>query len=156
MARLIFLDIDGVLNSRHFILKMQGLFDNPAHQIDPDAVARLNKITDATGAFIVVSSTWRLPFVIFNNIQGLKDLLQDHHITGPFLGATPNSDGPRGNQIQDWLDSHMDLHVDSFIILDDDSDMGALTSRLIKTTFDDGLQDSHVAQAIALLVGSSV
>jgi len=155
MVRLVFLDIDGVLNSMQFILKMQGLFDNPAHQIDPDAVKRLNRLTDATGAFIVVSSTWRLPFVIFNQIDQLKELMASHGITAPVLGATPNTNGNRGSQIQLWLNDHPDLDVGSFIILDDDSDMGDLTSRLVKTKFDDGLQDSHVAQAIALLLGSS-
>src|SRR5579885_3774360 len=117
MVRLVFLDIDGVLNSMQFILKMQGLFDNPAHQIDPDAVKRLNRITDATGAFIVVSSTWRIPFVIWNNIPGLRQLLADNGITAPVLGATPNTDGNRGSQIQSWLAEHSDQLVESFIIL---------------------------------------
>jgi len=52
-----FLDIDGMLNSGQYIKVLDGDFDVPINQMDPVAVARLNTITDATGAKIVVSST---------------------------------------------------------------------------------------------------
>jgi len=151
MIRLVFLDIDGVLNSRKLILKLgkQSTLDIT----DPDAVARLNRITDATRAMIVVSSTWRIPTLISGNIQPLRDQLAGHGIKAPILGVTPDSSGTRGSQIQQWLDIHIRDHVGSFIILDDDSDMDHLTPRLVKTTFEDGLLDSHVEQAIALLMG---
>jgi hypothetical protein len=48
--KVIFLDIDGVLNSGKYIIRLDGLFDNPTHQMDPEAVVRLNRITDETGA----------------------------------------------------------------------------------------------------------
>lgn len=64
-APVLFLDIDGVLNSaRWFSVRAGG--DNrdgltrEEYQIDPDAVAILNRILGATGAHVVVSSTWRL------------------------------------------------------------------------------------------------
>jgi hypothetical protein len=59
--KVIFLDVDGVLNSRG---KWAGCdlanLTDSGTRIDPLAVARLKRIVDATDAKIVVSSTWRL------------------------------------------------------------------------------------------------
>jgi len=59
--KVIFLDMDGVLNHGKYLDRtvpeskdrfwLQG--------IDPEAVERLNRIVEATGAFVVVSSSWR-------------------------------------------------------------------------------------------------
>jgi histidinol phosphatase-like enzyme len=54
--KVIFLDIDGVLNSEEFLKK------NKNEAIDRNNVSILKKIIDKTGAFIVMSSAWRLWF----------------------------------------------------------------------------------------------
>lgn len=72
MNKFIFLDIDGVMNSNLFYSERtqdkrynDWIKEHPqriawnACDIDPRAVERLNRLTDATGAKIVVSSTWR-------------------------------------------------------------------------------------------------
>jgi hypothetical protein len=150
--KILFLDIDGVLNSRTYLMVCykQGMV--PDDKIDPDAVKRLNQITDATGASIVVSSTWRLPYVWHNNVADLRKLLKKVGITATILGATPDhqrSHG-RGGEIQDWMDN-CGQQIDSFVILDDDNDMGKLDKFLVKTTFTDGLQDVHVKAAVEIL-----
>ena len=69
MNKFIFLDIDGVMNSNLFYSERtqdkrydEWIKDHPQHiawgacNIDPRAVKRLNRITDATKAKIIVSS----------------------------------------------------------------------------------------------------
>lgn len=118
--KIIFLDIDGVLNSRKYI--NQCVANNiPADDvIDPIAVARLNKITDATGAKLVISSTWRLPFLWRNDFKGLCALLHSHKVTADIVGVTPdlNLDHGRGKEIQKYIDD-CGFVIDKFIILDD-------------------------------------
>ena len=53
---LCFLDIDGVLNSRVFYDRV-GLIPQP--WLDPEAVARLDRLCRAADASIVLSSAWR-------------------------------------------------------------------------------------------------
>ena len=61
--KIIFLDFDGVLNTEHYqnFLYHEG---NPWQDkygafFDPDAVAQLKRIIDATNADIVVESSWK-------------------------------------------------------------------------------------------------
>lgn len=149
-----FTDFDGVLNSANYIKSIGNKFDDPKYQIDPEAVIRLNSITDATGALIVVSSTWRLAF---DHLDDLITCLSSYGITGKIIGMTPHKPNStrntRGKEIQAWLDNRR-LHendIDSFVILDDDPGVGKLKSYLVRTYFADGLQDHHVNTVINIL-----
>ena len=148
--KILFLDIDGVLNSHAYWKKLIPLNILPDDKIDPEAVQRLNQITDATGAFIVVSSTWRMAYT--HNFLGLRQMLENVGVTGRVLGMTPVDNQARGGQIQDWMTTSF-RDIDAFVILDDDSDMLHLTKFLVKTNYADGLQDVHVQKAIAILNG---
>ena len=61
----LFLDFDGVLNSHEFLYVAARNRDyeeragNEHMELDPVAVARLNRVIAATGAKVVVSSSWR-------------------------------------------------------------------------------------------------
>jgi hypothetical protein len=63
----VFLDIDGVLNSKqwyaHDAASHEGISSTERklweHSIDPDCVQRLNRILQQTGAVVIVSSSWR-------------------------------------------------------------------------------------------------
>lgn len=58
--KVIFLDIDGVLNNNdYYERRSKGLINNK-HDIDELLISRVNDIVEATNAVIVVSSTWRL------------------------------------------------------------------------------------------------
>lgn len=152
----LFLDIDGVLNSGKYIKRLNGRFDDPINQIDPDAVKLLNKITDISGCKIVVSSTWRLAFMYkcADPLRSLQGCLRMYGITGDVIGMTPSKQNAvrnqRGKEIQAWLDEHYN-EIDKFVIIDDDSDMGRLSNHLIKTLFEDGIQDSHVQKIVSIL-----
>ena len=61
MRKVIFLDIDGVLNTGRWHAQMGGNIprDKYGYTFDPNAVANLKKILDETGAEIVISSSWK-------------------------------------------------------------------------------------------------
>jgi len=121
--KLIFLDIDGVLNcisQGHD--KHGGIFHE--HLVD-----NLRKIVDETDAKIVISSTWR-----YSGLQAMRDMWSDRGYPGDVIGITIDSVQivdlgicefydlvDRGHEIQHWLDNHDD--IDSYVILDDDNDM---------------------------------
>lgn len=157
--RILFLDIDGVLNSAAYLKQNPGCFDRSGHEawhmIDEAAVARLNRVLDATDADVVLSSTWRL----LNALADVRGWLKRRGFTGKLIGKTPDigkSPGgvlvlspERGHEIQAWLNDQDD--VVSFVIVDDNSDMAHLKPRLVQTTWAEGLLDVHVDRLIALL-----
>jgi hypothetical protein len=147
--KILFLDIDGVLNSAKYLNNLPSPIVRPDMLLDPVAISRLNQITDATGAHIVVSSDWRLGYV--HQVAELRGCLSRYGITGKVLHMTPVNDDTRGQQIQQWLDT-TPRQIDAYVILDDkDTDDMTSMKNFIQTTFKDGLQDVHVQQAIAIL-----
>lgn len=152
--KVVFLDIDGVLNSLAFqrsrprvdSLAELTFEQRAARAFDPAAVELLGELLESTGASLVLSSTWRLaygsPFV--------EQLLAASGLPVRFVGATPASPPCRGTEIAMWLHEHADA-VESVAILDDDDDTQALTPWLVLTTFELGLQREHVELAAALL-----
>ncbi len=143
--KVVFLDIDGVLNSVDWMIKSAGTFDN--NQIDPDTVVRLNQITDTTGAKIVVSSVWR----VLPTFDQLQRMLKAYGITAEVIDATPENvasgEGSRELEILAWLSSN---EVDQFLIIDDEG-MDKLKAHHVKTDTQSGLLDLHVPHAIAIL-----
>jgi len=116
--KIIFLDIDGVLN-----VIPQG-FDLYGGIFHPEFVDNLQTIIDKTGAKIVISSTWKA--------SNVEEMWNDRNLPGEVVGTTPFSwelerfkdfDGriPRGEEIQEYLDFHKD--ITNYVILDDDTDM---------------------------------
>ena len=144
--KIIFLDIDGVLNNREVFnrKKSQGF-----RVWDEKCVDRLNRITDETGAKIVVSSTWRRSEDLYSAIKN------EMGITGEIIGKTidyihhSSTEKQRGDEIQEWLSQYVE--VIKFVIIDDDSDMAHLMDRLIQTETFIGLTDEHVEEAIKRL-----
>jgi hypothetical protein len=142
--KVVFLDIDGVLNSSEYLYSPRHV--SGSRKIDPLAVERLNRITDATGAVVVVSSTWRIM-----GLDPIRALLAEHGVKAPIIDVTPEDNGTRGQQIGNWLSSH---DVESFVIFDDDNDMGDLARALVQTDFEFGLADKHVSEAMAILLAA--
>jgi len=148
--KVIFLDIDGVLNSEQFYIdrdhspKAKKMWTKTSH-IDAKAVDILNQITNKTDAKIVVSSAWR----VGRTTEELQILLKSVGVTGEVIDRTKATsfDGIRGEEIQEWISRNK---CDSFVILDDESDMGDLMHRLIKTDWKIGLLPEHVQQVIEL------
>lgn len=157
----IFLDIDGVLNSTNWMVDCHNngtSFNFPENQMDPSAISRLNRITDVTKAKLVISSTWRLSFYKSSNaLELLQRCMKGYGITGEVIDFTPYAwdlDFPpkygeqRGSEIQAWLEVNL---VDKFVILDDSCDMGKLLPNLVRTNLEMGLTDLEVERIIEIL-----
>lgn len=154
--KIVFLDIDGVLNSaawRKHLIK-EGRYESNA--LDPAAVACLNRIAAATGAHIVVSSTWRL----MHPFEWMSHHLMASGVEARVLGYTPDSHPRmhRGWEISEWLRVYQVMYdmldvepVDGFAILDDDCDMAHLVEYHIHTSGMRGLTMDDAERAIEVL-----
>jgi hypothetical protein len=67
-----------------------------------------------------------------------------------FNACTPRLFGDRGEEIQKWLDEHGE-NVESFVILDDDSDLEPYMSRSVIVDGEVGLTEADVNKAIVIL-----
>lgn len=135
--KIIFLDIDGVLNGYSYInllcwnlarlLHIQDWYNKHIRSpftIHEEKVRRLSKIVTATDAKIVMSSSWRngfwsVPYEEKTEEQKLlTDLLNKYNIH--VIDITPkSSDGRRDKEILSWL-SKYESQVDKFVVLDDE------------------------------------
>lgn len=134
--KVLFLDIDGVLNSvQSCMFYNEKGYDNGGLSVrDPKfceyACMHLrNLLKEIPELKIVVSSTWRSG----RSAEELQDLLSSSAglPAGVVVAKTPKSDGPRGLEIMAWLSEHPE--VERYVILDDDSDMQGCLEHLIQT-----------------------
>jgi len=121
--KVLFVDIDGVLN---VIPTERDQFGSIFHQHFIDNLAWIIKETEAK---IVISSSWRADGLIT-----MQQMWKYRNLPGEVIDITPScydivnakicefyDEVGRGMEIQYWLDTHD--NVDSFCIIDDDSDM---------------------------------
>jgi hypothetical protein len=138
--KILFLDIDGVLNSyqsarmlhhirrneketpeyiQRFLLEKEGL------DVCPLAISNLEYLLEEVKELkIVLSSTWRLGL----DLKGIKKLFpMSELIRERIIDSTPclRSDCQRGDEIKRWL-INTSYRVRKFAVLDDDSDMKAV------------------------------
>ena len=129
--KVLFLDVDGVLNSRSTTN-----FKNNLWPIDPYMAFMAGKIQLDTDCEVVLSSSWRY------HPDGVKAARKIVNL----LDVTPLLNSTRGTEIKAWLDTHPE--VTKYAILDDDRDM--LDEQLINffpTTFETGLTED-IAKAV--------
>ena len=177
--KVIFLDIDGVLNSEDWFKRRFEETDKdivhsqyPFYEFDKGLVQNLNRIIKETGAKVVVSSTWRLG----RSVEELQEILEKVGFEGKVIDKTPHFGGvggfgytiPRGCEIEWWLKEHgyrrinwskerlreelQKSKVKNYVILDDDSDM-LLGQRehFVHTSWKSGLSDYATEKAINTL-----
>lgn len=127
--KVVFLDIDGVLNYTQWYVsdRNPGNLDGKEGDIDPLCADRINLICEKTGAKIVLSSDWRIswPYCMDRLEKGgikqglVIDKTPEHmwveHCGKDFLDYTS-----RGSEIDDWLLRHPEC--DRYVILDDRKD----------------------------------
>ena len=140
--KVIFLDVDGVLNSAQ---------DGYSIRLSTDSHLRLlQRITKETGVKIVRSSSWRIGFTTAS-----KNLLARFKEYGlELMDCTPELSGAcRGDEIRKWLEEfEVENDVERFAILDDEADMAEFTeSNLIQTDTNVGLQKADAVRCIKLL-----
>ena len=149
MNRIILLDVDGVLNNGSWAMEMfdKGIRVYRDGILYEPALKRLKRLVDATGAMIVVSSSWRQIPTAYGQ---LRDWLFKYGMT--IWDKTPYVGGCRGDDITAWFDRNPGKW--SYVILDDEGDMDGHMDHLIQTDFDVGFTDQDCERAISLLLGS--
>lgn len=117
--KVLFLDVDGVLQSRRSIVAY-GAGGNPLrpYPMDEVAVLLVRRTVEQTGAYLVLSSSWRGDgpacaaawFALYGWYEA------------PIIGETPRRRRPerRGRCIQRWVDAH---EPERYVIVDDSGDM---------------------------------
>ena len=153
---IVFLDIDGVLNSTRWYAQLAS--DRPrdaatgeseilAGLIDPACVACLNRLLEQTGASVVVSSSWRKTHAL----DEIAMMLSARGFRGQIIGATPSNETmSRGLEIAAWLTEHTDNNL-AYVVLDDENAEGLLPEAVICTSEETGLTDVEVLQAVRVL-----
>ena len=104
--RLIFLDVDGVLNTDAL-----GDADEP---FVPKLLHRLARLQRETCANIVYSTAWRLTK---ETRQAVDVALLEYSLPLP-LSCTPRMHGPRGQEVLAWLQHNTDVFADANIEYD--------------------------------------
>lgn len=153
--KVLFLDIDGVVNKRDNF--------NPANRdtlwpIDRYCAFLVGKIQLDTDCEVVLSSAWR------HHPEGIEQVEKQ---VVKLLGKTPSVPTPkelitargvewphelRGDEVNAWLEKHPE--VTRYAILDDSMDFYD-DQPLFRTTFEDGLTDEIAKEVTAYLNGDA-
>jgi hypothetical protein len=159
--KIIFLDIDGVLNSYTDFLE-SSLYGHPFNTgkivISSGKLCLLEYIVRNTDAKIVISSTWRSHFTLDEiyemfKVRGFKlprkviiDKTETHR-----HGFSSGPEYFRKSEIKEWLKANKP--IESYVILDDirPSFFEGMTDNLVTTRDDDGLNRLSTEQAITIL-----
>ena len=151
--KIIFLDIDGVLNSARYDAERSAEQGN----IDETRLPLLKYLVDATDARLVLISSWRKHWdrdVALCDGIGLElnELFARYGLT--IMDKTPElMDFDRPWEVRRWLAEHKD-QVESYVIFDDIPwGWGELEERHVRTDFrvGRGLEERHVNRALELL-----
>ena len=155
--RIIFLDIDGVLNCECSDSRCEGYLG-----IDDKKAEVLREIVDRSNAAIVLISSWKSGWIrdpLSKDEQSrhadyLDRKLRKHHMR--ILDKTEDDGWNRGHGIIKWLSERP--NVDSWVVLDDevfrDYEACGILSHLVKTNFYShygGLQREHIEAALRIL-----
>jgi len=125
-VKVLFLDIDGVVNSRRTKKNLEGFM-----AIDPAMAALVQRIVRNTGCEIVLSSSWRL-------FQNGRDEIERKICK--FADITPILHAPRGYEIKVWLTQHSE--IEHYAILDDaESILPEQRANFFQTTWEGGLTE---------------
>ena len=146
---ILFLDIDGVLNSRMFAEeeyaagRLKGTVG-----IDPEPTKLLQAIIDATDCSLVLSSTWRLMY----DLADMRGMLIQAGLNSPvpLRSVTPKLEGIRGLEINKWIE--LNKPTGRWCCVDDDADF-LPGQPLVRTTWQFGMQIEHADRIIKILKG---
>lgn len=168
----IFLDIDGVLNSKKYCDEMfektqrcrrNELKPNSlVREMDPEIIKRVAQLADITNSSVVLSSSWKHIWQDDSDSLGKADMTEMFELNGLHVEeeTTPNAkSGSRPLEIKTFLEQHPE--VQHWVSLDDDyspyqyAKVG-LAKNVVKTKYDNkdkygGFSEEHFAQAYGVL-----
>ena len=146
---IIFLDVDGVLNSIEYLTEKHNELKRTLKQeemLDTVCIKNLKQIVDKTNARIVITSSWKIC-----DLDILIKVFSKYNLQ--IYSITKNYGDKRGKEIREWLEKNKG--VSNYIILDDDifKDYVGLKDKIIQTSMykGRGLNNSHVEIAIRKL-----
>jgi hypothetical protein len=155
--KVIFLDIDGVLNYTDWYTseEFQALKcdENTELDIDPKCAERINNICESTGAKIVITSDWRISW--YGTLMRLqRGGINPEYIidkTPELLWINiPGFDKSRGSEIETWLNFHLDIN--NYVIIDDRTDFRKEQKKFfIHVNPKIGFTDAQMNKAINIL-----
>lgn len=154
--KVIFLDVDGVINSLVNQAEEWGVHGFDTMNFDPVNMEPLKELVESTGAKLILSSSWRHTDTPKDKaaLENLHRILADYGLylagdIGPYRNL-------RQDAIADWLQKNQDV-VD-YVILDDVNDgfEGENLRRFVMTDKYVGLTMEDVKKAINILNGIDV
>ena len=168
IKKIIFLDFDGVLNTEHYqnLLHLQGKpwQDEYGAFFDPNAVGQLKKIIDATGADIVVESSWK-----YLGLDAMKELWKVRNLPGRIIDITPSTISDdyllstdlenihlsilhcKGIEIASWLSKFKPQDIRYIIIDDEYVILDSQLPHFILTNPYEGITEEQANKAISIL-----
>lgn len=155
--KVIFLDVDGVLNSQDYYIKHENV-DFAEKPFDPTCISCLQTIVKETEAKIVLSSSWRGGWEKDSKKTGLEGSLLNQIFSTygiEIYDKTPSLlVGKRPLEIIKYMKDCKES-IESFLIIDD-NDFGwksyHMNHRVVQTDFvHGGLQQIHIKTCINIL-----
>lgn len=139
----IFLDIDGVLNSTQSIEEnyLNGHKENASKIFIPQAVFLINMLIEIKKVDVVISSTWR-----YNMDKVFEVFMRNSLDVESIIGRTPFLEDTRGAEIDKYLSNHKE--ISNFIIIDDDRDMEPFLNKLIHVDRNKGFTSKNYLEAL--------
>lgn len=151
---IVFLDFDGVINTRFYYHKDGKLCGGFYHEEDMkvnniDAINLLNKLCLETNSDIVVTSSWRKHTYINNKFTTKKVLInsglnEDINV----LDDAPILDTGIGDEVRQWLIENNYPLDHPFVIIDDGCNPKEFEDRYIKTSFEKGFTEKEYIMAL--------
>ena len=150
MEKIIFLDIDGVLMSNDWaehVLEQEGYDVNDTNELCDEKIGLLKEIIDATGAKIVLSSSWRFDDDALASIKNqlARYDLGIYDLTSQRIDVVFN----RTKELKLYIEEH---RIETYLILDDEIIKDAeLAPHQVKTSLARGLMRKDIEPSIKVL-----
>lgn len=148
--KIIFLDIDGVLNSEAFFIEREkykddGITDFLIHNLDKEKINIFNEMLEKVECEIVLSSSWRV-----YGLHRVNKNLREVGFKKEIKYATTREHMDRGLQIKRFVDEN---NIKDYLVIDDegfDIISHIPKERFIKTHWKTGILKEHVDQILNL------
>ncbi len=155
MRPIVFLDIDGVLNSYGWWSRRTTM-EFPYREFDPACLSRLSDMVEHADADIVISSSWRKPEHPEESRADMISLFADvcrfwavnSGFSQRIIDVTPKLNTDRGLEVRHYLSEQPAGRV--YVILDDEDDF-LPDQPLVQTDSNVGLSFADSLRALALL-----
>lgn len=149
--KVIFLDVDGVLNNRHTRVTTS----NGWCFVDDHLVARLKRLMNLSGARLVLSSTWREGWHQEDESKNdisfteLRDKFNQFGIE--IFDRIGEMRMHRWQSIKEFFERPREDAIEHYVILDDWNDMGEFSNHLVLINSSTGLTEEDIQEALKIL-----